>query len=177
MNEGHISKVRGHAVGHKPPKPQKTQKKEKKEEKDPEDRQGHTFTVIDAISYAPGSPDGHPIAGVPEYGKDTFGLYSGKYPYVAASKAFSNLQKHMKKFSKDWFPDYEPDNPPTIIFLLRRLSDKKIFAYQGRRKTAPQSKDGPRIVESEGRTRVYRWVNESQALDTEDTLSEHDFDN
>jgi hypothetical protein len=102
---------------------------------------------------------------VPEYGKGTYGDYWGHYPYIAASKAFTGIQKHMKKFHKQradepWFPNYNPAEPPVISFIIHDIKDAKNYAYQGQRIRAPQSEKGPRIVYNvDGRIRKYNWVN------------------
>jgi len=105
------------------------------------------------------------IAGVPEYGTKYFGEYSGKYPKQAASKAFTGLHKHMKKFYKtgDWFPGYNPENPPIIYFTLVNIDTDVSGNYIGTRIPAHQGNRS--IVNSnDGRVRNYRWENKVRKL-------------
>lgn len=103
-----------------------------------------------------------PIAGVPGYNEEFFGEYTGKYPYEAASKAFTGLQKHMKKFYKtgDWFPHYDPEQPPVIIYKLVEMDTDNdvVLMYRGERTPAHQG-DRTVVNKSDGRIRHYRWDN------------------
>lgn len=105
------------------------------------------------------------IAGVPGYDMDYYGEYTGNYPYQAASKAFTGLQKHMKKFhgqrkSKPWFPGYDPENPPDIVFKMVEINDDDDIVdedwYIGKRVPARQ---GRRVIvnSTDGRIREYKW--------------------
>ncbi len=129
------------------------------------DRPDRHYTVVDAV-YFDVDGDKHEIAGVPEYNTDHYGDYWGHYPYIAASKAFTGLQKHMKKFYRQrveepWFPNYSPDNPPVIIFIIQDTGNGKNYAYQGQRIKAPQSRTAPRVIQNpDGRIRTYNWVND-----------------
>ena len=127
------------------------------------------YKIVDAV-YFDDDDNKHNIAGVPEYDTEYYGDYSGHYPYIAASKAFTGLQKHMKKFYKQrpgnpWFPNYRPDKPPTIIFIINDNLNGKNYAYRGRRIRAPQSIDKPRIIRNaDGRIRKYLWKNDIYRL-------------
>jgi hypothetical protein len=116
------------------------------------------FAVAEAYYYIDGNPN--EIAGVPEYERKYYGEYTGVYPYQAASKAFTGLQKHIKKFYKsgDWFPGYDPEEPPVITFKLVDVNNDEADWYQGYRIPAHQ---GVREVinKSDGRIRRYRWEN------------------
>lgn len=130
------------------------------------------YTVTDAF-YIDTAGVKRKIAGVPEYGTDYFGDYHGDYPYIAATKAFTGLQKHMKKFHQQreepWFPNYDPEDPPVIRFLIQDTEGGKQYAYQGRRVRAPQSQAGPRMVAGDGgRVREYNWANEITPLKLDD---------
>ena len=98
------------------------------------------------------------IPGVPEYNRKYFGEYSGKYPYEAASKAFTGLQKHIKKFS-DWFPEYNEEHPFEIIYVLENVENDTQTTYHGKRVPAHQ---GQRelINYNTGRKRIYKWDNQ-----------------
>jgi hypothetical protein len=124
------------------------------------------FAVSEALYIVDKKPI--PIAGVPEYGQLYYGEYTGRYPYQAASKAFTGLQKHMKKFNDtgDWFPDYDPDTPPEIMFKLVDVSSMEESHYHGIRVAAHQ---GDRIVTNanDGRVRNYRWDNKVSKIDSE----------
>lgn len=133
-----------------------------------------TFTVTQAVYYDENDVQ-RKIAGVPEYGSDSFGQYTGYYPYEAASKAFSGLQRHMKMFHKQrmptWFPAYDPESPPVMIFIIRDIDSERRYAYQGQREFAPQSVDAPRVVTGpDGRVRAYNWINNIKPLKLADVL-------
>lgn len=109
------------------------------------------------------------IAGVPEYDMDYYGEYTGNYPYQAASKAFTGLQKHMKKFYRQregqpWFPGYNPENPPDIIFKMIEVDTGEEDWYHGERVPAHQ---GRRVVvnDTDGRVREYKWENKVKKFD------------
>ena len=97
------------------------------------------------------------IAGVPELGYKYFGEYTGNYPYQAASKAFTGLQKHMNKFHKTgkWFHDYDHDHPPDIVFTMQDVESMESRKYHGHR--IPAHQGDREIVGSSGRVRHYRW--------------------
>lgn len=122
------------------------------------------FAVSEAYYLINGDPE--PIAGVPEYGQMFFGEYSGQYPYQAASKAFTGLQKHMKKFhngNDTWFPGYDPEQPPEIMFKLVDVDTLEGDYYHGERVPAHQ---GERVVvNNDGRVRHYRWDNKVTKID------------
>lgn len=107
------------------------------------------------------------IAGVPEYGQKYFGEYTGEYPYQAANKAFTGLQKHMNKFhnkdNKEWFPGYDPENPPVIIFKLVDVGSDEGVYYQGVR--VPHHQGERRIINADGRERIYRWDTKVKKLE------------
>ena len=146
--------------GSRPTEPQHEKKARKRAV-----RPDRHYTIVDAI-YFDEQGTRHEIAGVPEYNTDKYGDYWGRYPYIAASKAFTGIQKHMKKFEKQrkgqlWFPNYDPDKPPIVIFIIQDVLTGKNYAYQGQRVRAPQSRDAPRIIQNaDGRTRIYNWVND-----------------
>lgn len=100
---------------------------------------------------------GRPIAGIPPYGFKYFGEYTGS-PSQASKKAFTGLQKHMKKYHKDsdWFPGYDPSTPPKITFMMVDVSDPDTpMWYVGRRIPAHQ---GNRVIKNkDGRIRNYKW--------------------
>ena len=137
------------------------------------------FAIVNAVYYDTEGTQ-RLIAGVPEYYSDHFGDYNAKYPYEAASKAFTGLQKHLKKFrnqrqapEEPWFPNYDPENPPIIIFVIQDLTNNKQYAYQGQRIRHVQSIDGPRIVrnENDDRVREYNWANDIMPLKLDDVLA------
>lgn len=102
-----------------------------------------------------------PIKGIPSYGMEYYGEYTGPYPYLAASKAFTGIQKYLKKWQDsgtgDWFPGYDPEDPPEIIFTLENVMTGKSNIYHGTRIPAHQ---GDRtVVNADGRIRNYRWEN------------------
>lgn len=88
----------------------------------------NAFTIVDSAIINPDTGDTKPIAGIPEYHKQTFGKYAGKSPIVAASKALTSIYKHMNKYP-DWFPDYEHGNPPHVIIVIKNISTEKLYAY------------------------------------------------
>lgn len=116
------------------------------------------FAVAEAYYYIDGNPN--VIAGVPEYERKYYGEYTGVYPYQAASKAFTGLQKHIKKFYKtgDWFPGYNPEEPPVISFKLVDVNNGEEDWYQGRR--IPHHQGVREVInQTDGRIRRYRWKN------------------
>jgi hypothetical protein len=116
-------------------------------------------TIIDA-AVMNDEGDTQPINGIPGFHAGKTGLFHGKYPYNAASKALTSIYKHFLKYKKEWFPWYDPDKPPKVIVVIQNTETGKKYAYVGSRSTAPQSKDGPRvIIGAYGRNRVYKWVN------------------
>ena len=120
-----------------------------------------TFVISEAY-YLNGN-DLVTIAGIPSQNNDdmySYGTYTGKYPYVAASKAFTGLQKYLKKFHKDseWFPGYDPKNPPSIVYNLINVETGKSQYYQGYR--VPALQGNRTVINSEdGRIREYKWDN------------------
>lgn len=130
------------------------------------------FAVPEAYYMSPDQNNWVSIAGVPEFGQMYFGEYSGKYPNQAASKAFTGLQKHIKKFSKgDWFPDVDPENPPEIIFKLVDVETQEGDYYHGVRVPAHQ---GERVVVNakDGRVRRYKWDNKVRKISNLSNISE-----
>lgn len=131
--------------------------------------------------------DGEPLImdGVPEYGRDYFGEYTGKYPSEAASKAFTGLQKHIKNFPS-WFPGYREDDPFPIIYVIQEptlpsehtAGDMKAdtkHTYYGKR--IPAHQGTRKIVSPDGRIRVYKWDNKITKIDdilNNDVSSEFD---
>lgn len=129
------------------------------------------FAVSEAYYVINGDDELIEIAGVPAYGQLYFGEYTGRYPYQAAHKAFTGLQKYMKRFhrggrniDKDWFPGYDPANPPMIVFRLVDLSepDNEMF-YRGVR--LPHHQGERTVVNADGRTRTYRWESKVDKID------------
>jgi hypothetical protein len=127
------------------------------------------FAVKEA-HYTNGQDQERSIAGVPPNGYLYFGEYTGS-PSQAAKKAFTGLQKHMKKYHNDdagggrrWFPGYNPSNPPVITFMMVDVADPDTpLWYTGKRIPAHQ---GNRIIEnSDGRIRKYKWDSKVQRLD------------
>jgi hypothetical protein len=121
------------------------------------------FTIIDAVIT---DDDGNTSAinGIPTYHTKTFGRYRANYPYMAAKKGLTSTYKHFAKYP-DWFPNYDRNNPPQIILVLKHLNTGKLYAYLGTR--TKMSGEPVTIVGSYGRTRVYRWINRVQAVDLE----------
>lgn len=124
-----------------------------------------TYTIISAYL-----EDGTPISGVPVYQQQTWGQYNSKYPQEAASKAYTNLIKFIKKYRDPWFTGLE-DNPPIIVILLDGAS--KTHIYYVYRETAPQSRSGERIIHNyDGRTRVYQWKNRAIPMKEDETVDD-----
>lgn len=119
-------------------------------------KSNRTFTLKGVLTV-----DEEPIPGVPVADEQHFGTYSGKFPQVAASKAYSNILRYMNKFP-DSYPEYTPDLQ-LLIFIVETTEGKnngREHIYLGTREEAPQSENGPRVIESpEGRSRSYRWQN------------------
>jgi hypothetical protein len=116
-------------------------------------------TVIDA-AIINDEGDTRPINGIPGYHSKKMGNFNGKYPYSAASKALTSVYKHLSKYKTEWFPWYNPDDPPKIVLVIQNIDNGKKYAYIGSRSTAPQSKDGPRVIVGDnGRQRIYKWLN------------------
>jgi hypothetical protein len=124
------------------------------------------FAVSEAYYLRGG--DLEPIAGVPEHDMMYFGEYSGKTPRQASSKAFTGLQKHMKKFHKTgkWFPDYDPDRPPEMVFQLVDVESREFNYYHGVR--VPAHQGNRKITNADGRVREYRWDNKVTKIDEKD---------
>ena len=126
------------------------------------------FTIIDAY-YLDANDDLIPIPGIPPYKEKNYGLYSGDYQYQAASKAFTGIQKFLKKFHNDgWFKDanYNPDHPPSIVFNLLNHENNKAQFYIGNR--LPSTQGNRKVVNSEdGRIRNYKWVNDVKKIKLE----------
>jgi hypothetical protein len=119
-----------------------------------------SFTVIDAVIT---DEDGNtsPINGIPTYHTKTFGLYRSKYPSMAAKKALTSIYKHFTKYPT-WFPNYDRENPPQIVFVIKNRITNKRYAFLGSREQVEE----PRTVSGQyGRQRVYRWVNTVQSVD------------
>jgi hypothetical protein len=124
-------------------------------------------TLIDAAIFNE-TGDTRPINGIPGFHSNKTGSFHGKYPYSAASKALTSVYKHLLKYRTEWFPWYNHDEPPNIILVVQNTDNGKKYAYLGSRSVAPQSKDGPRIVAgSNGRQRVYKWVNNLEKVPLE----------
>jgi hypothetical protein len=102
------------------------------------------------------------IVGIPEPGNTYFGTYTGEFS-KAASKAFTGLHKFMKKYAADgWFPEYEVDNPPDIIFTLIEVDPKtkEVFRTKHYYGSRVLHRQGPKtIVSKDGRVRHYIWDN------------------
>jgi len=132
------------------------------------------YRVVEAY-YADNQANLRPIPGVPTRETEDFGEYIHKHPSSAASKAFTGLQRYMKKYhnykGRTWFPGYDPDQPPLIVFKLKRYgtpdadddTDTWTRWYSGERIPAHQ---GKRVIvnKTDGRVRVYRWDNKVKAL-------------
>lgn len=98
------------------------------------------------------------IKGIPQYNENYYGDYTGKYPYVAASKAATGIYKHLKKFYKGgWFPDYDPEEPPEIVFILTNMETGEHVQYHGAR--VPAHQGNRTLVGDQGRVRNYKWDN------------------
>lgn len=123
------------------------------------------FTIIDAAiteAAEDGSIQTTPINGVPRYHTGTFGRYTGKYPYVAASKALTSIYRVLAASSPS------PGASPPIVFVLRNEETGKRYAYLGERSPAPQSLDEPRVILGRyGRPRIYRWKNKISPIELE----------
>jgi hypothetical protein len=125
------------------------------------------FTITDAY-YLDTNENLIAIPGIPSYGKNSYGSYSGTYQYQAASKAFTGIQKFLKKFHKDgWFDDanYNPDSPPSIVFNLIDIESQKSQYYIGNREPASQGQR--KVINSDGRVRNYKWNNKIKKITLE----------
>ncbi len=118
-----------------------------------------SFTVIDAAMVSP-EGDTTPINGIPSYHKGTFGRFTAKYPYIAAEKALTSINKHLVKY-KDWFPTYDKKNPPSFIIVIKNIDTDKKYAYIGTRVARPQRV----ILGIYGRNRLYQWNNHVKPID------------
>jgi hypothetical protein len=126
-----------------------------------------TCTIVDAAVVQ--DDNATPINGVPGFHSDNKGLFQGKYPYSVASKALTSLYKHLLKYKTEWFPWYDTDNPPHILLVIENRDTGKKYAYLGHRETAPQSRNGPRVIPgANGRKRVYKWVNKLARVSLEE---------
>lgn len=126
------------------------------------------FTITDAY-YLDHNSDLITIPGIPPYNEQGYGSYSGNYQYQAASKAFTGIQKFLKKFHTDgWFSeaDYDPDNPPSVVFNLLNIETQKSQYYIGNRIPAVQG-ERKVINSNDGRTRSYKWNNEIKKITLE----------
>ena len=128
------------------------------------------YTVTQA-HYFDASEEMIKIKGVPETPHNYFGEYYAKFPSIGASKAFTGLQKFMKKYRNTnghtWFPGYDPEDPPDILYTIMETASKDTFSYYGRRVPSTQ---GTRAITNKdtGRTRIYRWVNDITRVNEED---------
>lgn len=120
-------------------------------------------------------PNGTQITGIPDPSpKEAWGRYHAGYPQEAASKAYSNVQKYIKKYKDPWFLAIELDKP--MILVLHETSDRQgkrgpaDFIYYVFRERAEQSLNGPRIVINEqGRVRKYMWKNRAVPMKEDET--------
>lgn len=113
------------------------------------------YTILEAYYYVNGDP--YYIYGIPSYGETTFGKYIARFPYAAASKAFTGIQQHMKKF-KEWYEDYDSEQPPQVFFIILDTVTGKTSKYIGNRVPSPRGVE--RVVNfTDGRVREYRWIN------------------
>lgn len=121
-------------------------------------RKNSEYTVSDAQYYS--SKGWRQISGVPAHATNAFGQYYGGYPSEAASKAYSNMLTHMRKFRDPWFIDYDPMDPPEIRFSLVKLGSRDVYKYSGTRHRIPERT----VVSPDGRERTYRWENKITKL-------------
>jgi len=134
-----------------------------------------TYHIVDA-KYIDHDDSQKDIFGVPGFYEDGFGNYTGAYPHIAASKAYSGLLKFMKKFhnkgpDNDWFSTYNKNDPFDIIFVLQDKETGKAYAFLGKRYTATQSIKGGRTITSPSlRKRTYYWRNHIKALKLKDVV-------
>jgi hypothetical protein len=128
----------------------------------------HDYRIVNRAYYYGIDGVTHPIAGVPAYKSDGFGLYRARYPHEAAQKAYGGLVKYMQRFSTEgprpdqsWFPGYNRKHAPMMWFRIQDMETGKTYDYRGTRERAKQSQDGPRVIinREDGRERVYNWVN------------------
>lgn len=106
------------------------------------------------------------IEHIPMVERDSYGSYHGKYPQVAASKAYTSILKHMDKYVS-YYPTYQP-NMKLIIYMTETTPGKnygRVHMYVGKRERAPQSLNQDRIIEgSDGRIRKYAWINKMSPI-------------
>lgn len=123
------------------------------------DKEHEVYGVTEAFYIINENP--RPIKGIPSHDMEYFGEYTGPFPYLAASKAFTGIQKYMKKWWKsgtgNWFPDYDPEDPPDIIFTMENVMTGKSAIYHGTRVQAHQGKRT--VINADGRVRNYQWEN------------------
>lgn len=123
------------------------------------DKEHEVYGVTEAFYVV--NEDARPIKGIPSHGMVYFGEYTGPFPYLAASKAFTGIQKYMKKWNGtgtvEWFPDYDPKEPPEIIFTMENVETGWTGTYHGTRVPAHQGKRT--VVNDDGRVRNYQWEN------------------
>jgi len=100
-----------------------------------------------------------PINGIPHYHSKTFGRFTGKFPHIAAGKALTSIHKHLVKYF-NWFPAYDPENPPQFVIVIKNIDTEKKYAYIGTR--IPQSERV--ILGRYGRHRVYQWSSKVQPI-------------
>lgn len=131
----------------------------------------HKYTLLAAYL-----PDGTSITGIPSQQED-WGKYSAVYPQDAASKAYSNVQKYIKKYRDPWFMDIEPDKP--MVLVLHETSERESkrgpddYIYYVFREVAQQSRNGPRVVVNvRGRVREYKWKNRAVPMKEGETPEE-----
>ena len=110
-----------------------------------------SFTVIDAAMLSLNG-DTTPINGIPNYHRKTFGKFTGKHPYIGAGKALTSIHKHLVKYF-NWFPSYDPENPPQFVIVMKNLDTDKKYAYIGTRIQQEQRA----ILGAYGRHRIYKW--------------------
>jgi hypothetical protein len=106
------------------------------------------------------------IKGIPSYGMKYYGEYVAQYPYEAATKACTGIYKYMKKYHNTgtggWYPGYQPDKPPDIVFNLENVETEQNQRYHCSRIPAHQ---GARVITgNKGRTRHYKWDNKVTKL-------------
>jgi hypothetical protein len=112
-----------------------------------------SFRIVSAIYF---SPDQMEIPGIEGYG-----IYTGKETNIAALKVYTGINKYMKKYNgmdpTKWFPDYDEDQPPLILFVLQNLQTEVLSAWYSWR--IPASQGERTIVGDDSRERTYKWRN------------------
>jgi len=104
--------------------------------------------------------EGDEIAGIPHlHLNNQWGEFRGKFPQVAAKKAYSSIIKYIKKYPT-WFADTDIKPNQPLIIIIERDFDEENFIYYVYRKRAPQSAAGPRnLISPIGREMSFMWRN------------------